>query len=232
MNFKKHVIMSLKTPMLQKDSFVEPPVVIQSAFKPNSRIQIGAFTGIYGNNSIIHSCTIGRYCSIADGVVIGPSEHPIDWLSTSMIQYVDNVHNWQSFFEDAELTFNWNKDSFNPKTPPVKIGNDVWIGANAFIKAGVIIGDGAIIAAGSVVVKDIPPYAIAGGSPVRIIKYRFDEKIREKLLSLQWWNYNIFSIEGLKFSEIEIAIATIQLAITNKTIESFISKRIKFSELV
>ena len=56
------------------------------------------------------------------------------------------------------------------------IGDDVWIGMDATILSGVTIGQGAVIAAGSVVVKDIPPYAIVGGNPAKVIKYRFDEK--------------------------------------------------------
>jgi virginiamycin A acetyltransferase len=71
-----------------------------------------------------------------------------------------------------------------------KIGNDVWIGENVLVKAGVSIGHGAIIGANSFVNKDIPPYAIAVGSPTKIIKYRFDEGIIKKLLELKWWDYS------------------------------------------
>jgi len=68
------------------------------------------------------------------------------------------------------------------------IGNDVWIGANVLAIAGIKIGDGAIVAAGSVVTKDVPPYAIVGGVPAKIIRYRFtDEQIKD-LLNMQWWN--------------------------------------------
>ena len=62
----------------------------------------------------------------------------------------------------------------------VIIGNDVWIGTRAIILSGVVIGDGAVIAAGAVVTKDIPPYAIVGGNPAKIIKYRFsDDEIKK-----------------------------------------------------
>ena len=66
--------------------------------------------------------------------------------------------------------------SGRPKTPPTKIGEDVWIGSNALIMAGIKIGDGAIVAAGSVVTKDIPEYAIFGGNPARFIRMRFNEE--------------------------------------------------------
>lgn len=68
------------------------------------------------------------------------------------------------------------------------LGNDVWVGSNVLINGGVKIGDGAVIAAGAVVVKDVPPYAIVGGVPAKIIRYRFSPEIIEKLLELKWWN--------------------------------------------
>lgn len=58
------------------------------------------------------------------------------------------------------------------------------------INGGVHIGDGAVLGAGAVVVKDVPPYAIVGGVPARIIRYRFSPEVIEKLLDLKWWNYN------------------------------------------
>lgn len=72
----------------------------------------------------------------------------------------------------------------------INVGNDVWIGSNVKILSGVNIGDGAIIGANSLVTKDIPPYAIAGGNPAKIIKYRFDNETNDKLLKIQWWNFD------------------------------------------
>jgi acetyltransferase-like isoleucine patch superfamily enzyme len=71
---------------------------------------------------------------------------------------------------------------------PIVIGNDVWIGEKASIMGGVHVGDGAVIAANSHVVRDVPPYAIYGGNPAKLIKYRFSQEIIDEFLKLQWWN--------------------------------------------
>jgi serine acetyltransferase len=72
---------------------------------------------------------------------------------------------------------------------PIHIGHDVWIGARVFIRDGVKIGNGAVVAAGSVVVKDVPDYAIVGGVPAKIIRYRFSEEMIAELLNLKWWEW-------------------------------------------
>ena len=72
----------------------------------------------------------------------------------------------------------------------INIGNDVFIGANVTVLDGVTIGDGAVIGAGAVVSKDIPPYAVAVGCPIKIVKYRFDEEVINRLVKLAWWNWS------------------------------------------
>lgn len=75
-----------------------------------------------------------------------------------------------------------------------EIGNDVWMGYDTLIMPGVKIGHGAIIAARAVVTKEVPPYAIVGGNPAQIIRFRFDEKTIERLLKLSWWDWEIEKI--------------------------------------
>ena len=73
----------------------------------------------------------------------------------------------------------------------VEIGNDVWIGAESLLMDGVAIGNGAIVAARSVVTKHVPPYAIVGGIPAKLIRYRFDEEEIELLEESRWWNRDL-----------------------------------------
>lgn len=130
-----------------------------------------------GYDCSVVKCKIGSFCSIAEGVGIGGSQHPLDWVSTSPVFYKVSGGTGKHF------------GSFD--APVVKntiIGNDVWIGSKAIIMQGVTIGDGAVIGACAVVTKDVPPYAIVGGVPAKIIRYRFDDKIVVDLLETQWWN--------------------------------------------
>ena len=86
------------------------------------------------------------------------------------------------------LQMSINQLRFADNNYPVVIGNDCWIGDGVSIIGGVKIGDGAVILAGAIVTKDIPPYAIVGGIPAQIIKYRYSEQDINFLLKFQWWN--------------------------------------------
>ena len=94
------------------------------------------------------------------------------------------------------------------------VGNDVWIGRGCILKSmnparPLTIGDGAVIASDSVVVKSVPPYAIVGGYPAQIIKYRFPEDIIEALMRIRWWDWDIDKIyENFKyFNRVEEFVA-------------------------
>lgn len=73
----------------------------------------------------------------------------------------------------------------------VEIGNDVWIGEGVFLVGGIIIGDGAVILAHAAVTKDVPPYAIIGGVPAKVLRYRYDEETIGFLLKIKWWNNSL-----------------------------------------
>lgn len=86
------------------------------------------------------------------------------------------------------------------------IGNDCWIGRDSTVMSGVTIHDGAVVAATSTVTKDVPPYAVVGGNPARVLKYRFDEQTIHKLQEIRWWNWN-----STKLSEArELLVGNIQ----------------------
>lgn len=216
------------TPKLHPDSTFELPVCIHATLAHHNLINVGAFTGIYGGR--IGHCTIGRYCSIAPGVDIASDQHPTDWLSSSMMQYVPNLHGWGDWLTRNNYDYVEPKQKFKSNTP-VNIGNDVWIGQGVFIKSGVNIGHGAVIAAHSVVTNDIPPYAIAAGVPAKIKKYRFSDETIKRLLNVEWWNYNISTIKNIDFSNIENTLSQLEESISQGDLTPFNFKSIKYKDL-
>lgn len=147
---------------------------------------IGRYTYTCYDDEIVN-CEIGQFCSISDEVVIGGAEHPIAWVSTSPV--FQNVKHSGPKRKFSEFDFEGIKKTV--------IGNDVWIGRRAIIKAGVTVGDGAVIGSGSVVTKDIPPYAIVGGVPAKVIKFRFDAATIEGLLKSRWWDQSDEKLQSI-----------------------------------
>lgn len=131
-------------------------------------------------NPYISMTTIGQFCSIGPNFVCGWGIHPTDGVSTSPMFYSTKKQNGVSLCD---------KDKIEERKPVV-IGNDVFIGANVTVLDGVTIGNGAVIGAGAVVSKDIPPYAIAVGCPIKVVNYRFTDEQVEALNRIEWWNYD------------------------------------------
>jgi len=113
---------------------------------------------------------IGNYVLIAPGVVfmLG-ANHQMQTLTTFPLQ--------------SRLIKRLPVDAVNKG--PLIIEDEVWIGTNALMLFGITVGKGAVIAAGTVVTRDVPPYAIAGGNPARVIKYRFPDEIIKILLPIK-----------------------------------------------
>ncbi len=196
-----------RVPVLpRQESWLEPPVVIQGEIAPGNIVRVGAFTGVFGGR--LGFCDIGRYCSIASGVDIASDQHPTDWMSTSMIQYVRNVHEWGVWLQSVGKEYVPPETQFESNSA-ARIGNDVWIGKNAIIRSGVNVGDGAIVAAGAVVVRDVPPYAVVAGVPAVVKRFRFSDEIIAELNRLKWWRFNVLGIDRLDFSCVEQAIEKI-----------------------
>lgn len=158
-----------------------------SSFEGSGSIGDGSsFAGRMGYGSYMcEDChivgEIGRFTSIAAEVRSAQGIHPTGppFATTSPMFY--------SLRKQTTTTFS-TEQRFEELRPPVKIGNDCWIGARVFLAGGITVGDGAVILAGAVVTKDVPPYAIAGGVPARILRYRYDPETIDFLLQAKWWD--------------------------------------------
>lgn len=144
-------------------------------FTKLKNVKVGRYSRVNPFCSLANT-TVGNFTGISYGSDIGLGRHPLNYPSTQLIFYkINNMRN------------DWVKPiSLKPK--PVVIGNDVWIGIKTIVLDGVTVGDGAVVGAGSVVTKDVPPYAIVGGAPAKIIRYRFSPEIIERLLEIRWWD--------------------------------------------
>ena len=150
-----------------------------------NNVQLGDFS-YFAKNAQVANTTIGKFCSIGPNFCCGLGIHPTNGISTHPKFYRGEIVEYM----------------------PVTIGNDVFIGANVTVLDGVTIGDGAVIGAGSVVSKDIPPYAIAVGCPIKIKRYRLGEKQIAAMERIQWWNLEEEKLKDIKtmFNDIDAFI--------------------------
>ncbi|MDT9630459.1 MULTISPECIES: CatB-related O-acetyltransferase [Pseudomonas] len=151
----------------------------------DSESRIGSYTYI-GEHTNITKSNIGRFCSIANNVSIGQGEHVLDHISTSSIFYKTP---WKTLTQHD-----------------CNIESDVWIGVDAVILRGVNVGFGAVIAANAVVTKDVPPFAIVGGVPARLIRYRFSADDQNLILASRWWEHEHHEAKSI-IQQLEVNIS-------------------------
>lgn len=184
----KRVLLLLKTKIqsIFLRSIAFSSIVEYSTISRNAKVwghckiyhsSIGDYSYIGQNARLIYA-EVGKFCSIAGDGAYGMGNHSLNYISSSSI-----------FTSRRNGTrIRWTKLPSFEEYKKINIGNDVWIGTHVLILGGVTIGDGAVIAAGAVVTKDVPPYAIVGGVPAKVIKYRFSKDVIEKLLNTEWWS--------------------------------------------
>lgn len=150
-------------------------------------IEIGAYTyGCFAPGAFPPHLTIGRYVSLAAGISVHVRNHPLDRIST------------HPFFFNSKLGF-LEKDSMEFRH--LMIEHDAWIGERVHILPRCKrIGIGAVVGAGAVVTKDVPDYAIVGGNPAQIIRYRFPKKVIDDLLASKWWEKPIEQLDIAEFN--------------------------------
>lgn len=177
--------------------------------------EFGAFTYVNGfGTSSLYETRVGRYCSIAESVILGPYEHPMDGLTSHSIAYAGR----------AELPMFYNLPEYVRAAPerdphPVfmgdtihtHVGHDVWIGASSLVKRGVTVGNGAVVAAHAVVTRDVEPYTIVAGTPAKPLRARFAPRIVERMQRLAWWRYDLAPFKArIDFRAGEVALDTIE----------------------
>lgn len=225
MQVLKSAHINIQKPLQTKLNFLDSAQILLEnsiEFRPGNYDigYVGAFSYMGGGGSthMRGIDRIGRFCAIASNVVTGQPEHPTDYISVSYIFHgISAAKMWPAVKEfqaqnKPELTQATRKHRkfLKEHKAGIQIGHDVWIGEGVFISRGVTIGDGAIIAARAVVTKNVPPYAIVGGVPAKVIRYRFPEDVIERLLQLRWWAYGLNAMHQVNFEKMPEAIDQIQ----------------------
>lgn len=196
------------------DSMVFEPPIHFPRFEP-LYARIGQFSFAGTGCRLERTSVIGRHCSFGWDLISGRPFHPTMYMSTSKVFYADagstlSGPDFENFTKIAKAPrhaarLKWIAIEAE-RHPLIEVGHDVWIGDRAVIMQGVKIGTGSVVAAGAVVTKDVPPYAIVGGVPGKVIGSRFSPEIVERLLATAWWDMPLPALAEVPFHDIEAAV--------------------------
>lgn len=208
---------------IAKPALVEPHATMVGK---NQFFNCGSFT--YSFSHFKGKIVLGRYCAVAHSSQIMGEDHPINAISTHHFTY-------RKYFEEHIRNNFGTAPEAHPKQfiedrGNIIVGNDVWIGQNCLIRPGVTIGTGAVIASGAVVVKDVPPYAIVGGNPAKIIKYRFEAPLIDRLLASQWWTYHVKDFYELDVRDPNKFLDGFEKRVSDQLIHPYAPKKINLAE--
>lgn len=227
------VLWTPDTALIAENCVFEPPCSLKW-MAVEYGLKMGAFS--YAVSGYFFAVSMGRYCSIGEQVQMGRGDHPVDWLSTSPVQYLDQP----LFGVGYQFRFAKEYHSYRPHelpagvepthVKPIIVKNDVWIGHGALIKPGVTINDGAIVGAHAVVTKDVAPYTIVVGNPARPKKQRFPDEVISDLMDLKWWRFAPWQLHGTPFYNIKEAISFLRDRISRFTV--YEPPLISLSELI
>jgi acetyltransferase-like isoleucine patch superfamily enzyme len=188
---------------LNRNARIEPYTCVT---KGNVLTSIGSFAF---SNSVLSAgvdLSIGRYCSIGSLLKIVGFRHPVEWLSTSGFTYDRSWVMYQDFQQDHEVNYDFHPLPPTPEKNKIVVQDDVWIGENVTLSRGITLGTGCVVAMNATVTKDVPPYAIVGGVPAKVLKYRFPEPVIKRLLASQWWEYSPEVFSDASFTDPERAL--------------------------
>ncbi|MEZ9006737.1 CatB-related O-acetyltransferase [Vibrio sp. 10N.247.311.59] len=190
---KKNVVIRFGSSFNKKTFFEGHNSIKAGSSVSNSYIGRGTYIG---SNCILKNVKIGRFCSIASNVSVLSNDHPVKG-------YVSTHPAFHKIDDELMCLLQLNFKVDKPFKPEfitesnhnVNIGSDVWVGEGVRILPGVNIGNGAIIAARALVTKDVDNYAIVGGIPAKLIRYRFNKNEVDSLMNINWWNWNLEKIK-------------------------------------